>query len=79
MSLEIIQQFEERQKQLEQRLEEQSLLIKEQILQNEYLKRQLGHALTHAQLGRNVPQGTQYAVTGDVLGAGVPGIENSYR
>ena len=50
MSLEIIQQFEERQKQLEQRLEEQSLLIKEQILQNESLKRQLGHALTHAHL-----------------------------
>jgi hypothetical protein len=59
MSLDIIQQFEERQKQLEQRLEEQSLLIKEQILQNESLRQQLGHALTHAQ----APQGIQYATT----------------
>ena len=60
MSLAIIQQFEERQKQLEKQLNDQRILIEH--LQNESLKRQLGHALTHAQLGRNVPQGTQYAV-----------------
>ena len=59
MSLEIIQQFEERQKKLEQRLEEQRLLIEH--LQND-LRRQVGHALTHA----HAPQGIQYATTDSV-------------